>query len=321
MSDPAERILTGCHASAGQVIRWIEDGDRRGVAALKHLYPHGGHAHVIGITGPPGAGKSTLVDALIAELRGRALRVGVLAVDPSSPFSQGAVLGDRVRMQRHSTDPQVFIRSMATRGCLGGLARATSEAAVVLAAMGQQVVLVETVGVGQDEVEVAELAHTTVVVSVPGLGDEVQALKAGILEVGDVFAINKADHPGCEDTEKHLRGMLAMRAVEPGCWQPPLLRTVAHSGEGVPELADACIAHRDFLGEAGRLEEADARRGERVFRALLGELCAEALLARAEESPAHASLLGAVRAREIDPYSAAESLVSALAVRGGDAPR
>ena len=321
MSERAERILTGCHASAGQVIRWIEDGDRRGVAALKHLYPHGRNAHVIGITGPPGAGKSTLVDALIAELRERDLRVGVLAVDPSSPFSQGAVLGDRVRMQRHSTDPQVFIRSMATRGCLGGLARATSEAAVVLAAMGQHVVLVETVGVGQDEVEVAELAHTTVVVNVPGLGDEVQAIKAGILEVGDIFAINKADHPGCDDTEKHLRGMLAMRAVAEGSWQAPVLRTVAQSGAGVSELADACIAHRGHLAEAGQLEAADARRGERVFRALLGELCAEALLSHAQQSPAHAGLLGAVRAREIDPYSAAEELVSALTLRGGEQAR
>jgi len=321
VSERAERVLAGCQVSGAQVIRWIEDGDARGFKALEHLYPHSGNAHLIGLTGPPGAGKSTLVDALIAELRTRRQRVGVLAVDPSSPFSQGAVLGDRVRMQRHSTDPDVFIRSMATRGCLGGLARSTSEAAVVLDAMGHDVVLVETVGVGQDEVDVADLAHTTVVVNVPGLGDDVQAIKAGILEVGDVYALNKADHPGCEDSEKHLRGMLALRETKEGGWQPPLLRTVAQRGDGVAELANACADHRDFLAQAGRLEETAAKRAERVFRDLLGELCAEVLLSRAAENPEHAKLLTAVRGRKLSPYSAAQRLVSTLAVHAKEAEK
>jgi len=194
-----EEALRGSQLAGARLIRLLEEGDAAGIEGLKALYPHSGKAYVVGVTGSPGVGKSTLVDCIVGELRRHEKRVGVIAVDPSSPFSGGAVLGDRIRMQRHATDEGVFIRSMATRGQLGGLSRSTCEASVVLDAMGYEVILVETVGVGQDELEVADLAHTTVVVSVPGMGDGIQAMKAGILEIGDVFAINKADLPGADE--------------------------------------------------------------------------------------------------------------------------
>ncbi len=262
------------------------------------------------MTGPPGAGKSTLVDAWITALRKEGRSVGVIAIDPSSPFSGGAILGDRVRMQGHATDPGVFIRSMATRGRLGGLSRATLEATLVLDAMGSDVVIVETVGVGQDELEVVELAHTTVVVNVPGLGDDIQALKAGILEVGDVFVLNKADRPGAEQTERQLELMLHMRGDPGDGWAPPLVKTVASRGEGVDALVAACDAHHARLRAEGRLEAAVAERRERFFRALVQEAAMEKLLAAAERR-ADASL-DAVRSGTIDPYSAAESLVAAI---------
>jgi LAO/AO transport system kinase len=301
--------------SGGRLIRWLEDGDPRGLEALRVVYPQTGNAHLIGITGAPGAGKSTLVDALIAELRRREHRVGVVAVDPSSPFSGGALLGDRVRMQRHATDDGVFIRSMATRGRLGGLARATFEATLVLDAMGYDVILIETVGVGQDELEIADLAWTTIVVSVPGLGDDIQAIKAGILEVADVFVLNKADRPGADDAERHLRMMLHLRAAPPGGWSPPLIRTVAARGEGVTELVEACESHRGHLRATGQIDAVAARRSEHFFREILRERAADTILRAAAASDRFADLLEAVRARRIDPYSASEALLAAFEPR------
>jgi LAO/AO transport system kinase len=314
VSDIAERVLDGCQVSAARVIRWLEDAEGRGVSAMKTLHRHSGRAHIIGITGPPGAGKSTLVDAVIAEFRTRGLSVGVIAIDPSSPFSGGAILGDRVRMQRHATDPGVFIRSMATRGQLGGLARATFETSVVLDAMGQDVVVIETVGVGQDELDIAALAHTTVVVNVPGFGDEIQALKAGILEVGELFVLNKSDQPGADQTEKQLVLMLHLRRQAEDGWEPPLLRTVAPTGEGVSELVDALARHRGHLEATDGLARAVANRSEHLFRELLREHASERLLAMAASSAELNGLVDAVRSRALDPHTAAQRLLDTFVV-------
>jgi LAO/AO transport system kinase len=298
-------------AAGSRIIRWLEDGDPRGVGALRKLYPARGRAYLLGITGPSGAGKSTLVDALIAELRSRDFRVGVLAIDPTSPFSGGAILGDRVRMQRHAADPGVFIRSMATRGQLGGLARTTYEASIVLDAMGYEMVLIETVGVGQDELDVAGLAHTTAVVSVPGLGDDVQAIKAGILEIGDLHVINKSDRPGADETERHLRTLLQLRGdaerARGSGWEPRLLRTVATREQGIVELVDACLAHREHLRSSGTLAAREGARDERFLLDLLGARARGRLLGQA----ASASVLEACRSGELDPYTAVDRILAA----------
>lgn len=300
------------------MIRWIEESDPAAAGALKLLYPKSGRAHIVGVTGPPGAGKSTVVDGMIGVLRARGLSVGVLAVDPTSPFSGGALLGDRVRMQRHATDPKVFIRSMATRGWLGGLSRAAFEATLVLDAMGYDAVLVETVGVGQDEIEIVELAHTTVVLNVPGLGDGVQALKAGILEVADVLVVNKADQPGADEAERQLSAMLEMRRTPADGWMPPLLRVSATQAKGLEELADACARHRDHLAAGGAWAKLSERRHFHLFRELLRRAAADALLEAAERVPECRRLVEQVRDRTVDPYSAVEQLVARLGPRGED---
>ena len=313
----AERVLAGHAASAARLIRMVEDGRPEAREALRELYPKTGRAHVVGVTGPPGAGKSTLVSALIAELRRRGRRIGVLAVDPSSPFSGGAILGDRVRMQRHSTDPGVFIRSMATRGASGGLARASWEAELVLDAMGCDVVLVETVGVGQVEIDVVDLAHSTVVVCLPGAGDDVQAIKAGLLEAADLLVLNKADLPGADDAERWLHVLLhSAKAPAPDAWDLPLLRTVASREEGIPPLVDALERHRAYLERSGELARIEARRARRPFV----ERVRERLVARALEGlegPEALRLLAEVERRSLDPYTAADRWVEARLAGGG----
>jgi len=307
-----EEALKGSQLAGARLIRLLEEGDAEGVAALKALYPHTGRAFILGITGPPGAGKSTLVDRIIGEFRSREKKVGVVAVDPSSPFSGGAILGDRVRMQRHATDEGVFVRSMATRGHLGGLSKATGEAVLVLDAMGYDVVLIETVGVGQDEVEIVDLAHTTAVVSLPGMGDDIQAMKAGILEIGDVFVVNKADKPGADEVVKQLTVMLEMRPTPPDGWKPRVLRTVAVKSEGILELVDAFLAHREHLLGSGKLAERMAQRELHFFRQLVKELAAEKIFSCVGDTQDYADLLQDLVARRVDPYSAAERVVGAL---------
>lgn len=304
------RARDGDARSVGRLISLVENGSEHLREAMAALAPNVGKARVIGLTGSPGVGKSTTTAALVAAFRGRDQRIGVLAVDPSSPFSGGALLGDRVRMQDHATDHEVYIRSMASRGHLGGLAWTTPQALRVLDAAGCDVVLVETVGVGQAEVEVASLADTTLVLVAPGMGDGIQAAKAGILEIADVFVVNKADRDGADATARDLRHMLSLvegrRAEE---WQPPIVKTVASRGEGLEELMAALDKHHDWLVQSGRL---DARRRVRAadeieaiavtqLRARIGDLRGGTLLDE---------LAGQVVAGALDPYAAADQLVA-----------
>jgi LAO/AO transport system kinase len=276
---------------------------------MKALAPLTGQARVIGLTGPPGVGKSTLTAALVAVYRERGLRVGVLAVDPTSPFSGGALLGDRVRMQEHATDPGVFIRSMATRGHLGGLSRAAPQALRVLDAAGFGVLLVETVGVGQAEVEVASLADTTLVMVAPGMGDSIQAAKAGILEVADIFVVNKADQPGAQDTVRDLRGMIALARRGPGEWRPPIVTTIAVKAEGIGELAAEVDAHWSWLDSSGQRA---ARRRARAREEIAAIAIAE-LRQRVGGLPGDSrldALAARVAAGDLDPFAAADELVA-----------
>lgn len=312
MKFDAEKILNGNQLAAARLIRLLEEGDPAGVDGLKILYPHTGNAFLFGITGPPGAGKSTLMTHIITEFRQRDLKVGVVAVDPSSPFSGGALLGDRLRMRRHTEDKGVFIRSMATRGHMGGLSKTTIETALVFDAMGYEAVLIETVGVGQDEVDVAEFVHTTAVVSLPGMGDDIQAMKAGLLEIGDIFVVNKADKPGADDVVDQLRLMLDMRTEANGAWKPPIIKTVAVNSEGVAELVEASYAHRKFLMQSGKFDERNVEREYQFFRRLVREMAADKIFTSIEELAGYETLLDNLRDRKIDPYSAAEVLVSGM---------
>lgn len=308
----AERVLAGDPRAIARAISRLEDADGTelaNAALVGALYPKTGRAYVVGVTGVPGGGKSTLVDQLIATLRAKGSSVAVLAVDPTSPFSGGAVLGDRVRMSRHAGDAGVFVRSMATRGHLGGLARTTGDAAMVLDAAGFDVVLIETVGVGQDEVEVAQTADATVVVLVPGTGDDVQAMKAGIMEIADVFVANKADRDGIDRLVQSIEAALSLQPAVEGEWTPPVLKTEATTGRGVPELWDTLCRFRDH-SETVRTGRRRARAQARI-RALAGDM----LFARLEQAlPAGAFAQAAedVAARRRDPYRAARDLVARL---------
>jgi LAO/AO transport system kinase len=301
-----DRALAGDRVATAKLLSLVEQGGEGARAVVSRLHPHTGKAWSVGITGAPGAGKSTLTDELVMCMRDEDLDVGVLAVDPSSPFSGGAILGDRVRMQRHSTDPGVFIRSMASRGHLGGLALATPQAVRVLDAVGKEWVIVETVGVGQVEVEIASQADTTIVVVNPGWGDEVQAAKAGLLEIADIFVVNKADRPGADVTVSDLAGMLDLGARKR--WQPPIVRTIATTGDGLAELWDEIGAHREFLESDGAIV---ARRRARLVDEIRG-LLAERLLERAgamSEGEKFDALVDRVADRTSDPYTAVDALL------------
>jgi LAO/AO transport system kinase len=306
--EPAEllsRARSGDRSALARLLTIVERGGVEARQVGRLTYPAGGQTYTVGVTGAPGAGKSTLTNALIREARADGTAVAVLAVDPSSPFSGGAILGDRVRMADHATDEAVFIRSMATRGHLGGLSLATTEAVRALDATGWPWVLIETVGVGQVEVEVAGAADTTVVVVNPGWGDAVQANKAGLLEIADIFVINKADRPGTEETRRDLERMLDLTA--PTGWRPPVLATTAAIGEGVDELWRAVGRHRAHLTDTGELEPRRAARvGDELLRIVAALLYERAQLAG---GPRVDDLVAAVATRSIDPWSAAEQLL------------
>jgi|CZKU01.1.fsa_nt_gi LAO/AO transport system kinase len=343
-----ERVLKGEARAIGRAMRLVDDGAPDGYEALKALWPHTGKAWVLGVTGNPGAGKSTLCDGLVAAYRARGHRVGVVAVDPSSPYTGGAILGDRIRMQRHATDPGVFIRSLATRGHLGGLTRSARDVVRVLDAAGHDVVIVETVGVGQDELEITHTAHSTLVVMAPGMGDEVQAIKAGLLECADVFAVNKADREGADSAVRDLELMISLgnesiRALSktrghathavadgfvpalvparssatagplPERWTPSITKCVASRGEGIAELVVAIDRHRAWVEgtETGR-----ARRRSRLAEQLRESL-REALIAAAVHDLGAGidDAVLAIEARAVDPYTATERLVAAFRAR------
>jgi LAO/AO transport system kinase len=333
MTPLAARVLDGELRAAARLMRDLDDRLPSAELALRELFPRTGRAAVVGLTGSPGAGKSSLTDRLIGAYRRAGLTVGVVAIDPTSPFTGGAILGDRIRMQDHATDPGVFIRSLGTRGHLGGLSRSTSELVTVLDAMGKDVILVETVGVGQDEIEVAELAHTVVVVAVPGMGDDVQAIKAGVLEIADVFAVNKADRDGAERTVRDLQGMLEVRratlapppqhhglhaspvvAAPLEGWEPPVVRTVAVTGEGMDDLGKAIADHRAWLETSGEGRRRAAGRARAAFLALLKERLVEGALSRLEAETGHLDEVAEqIAARRADPWALAEELAGRLA--------
>jgi LAO/AO transport system kinase len=307
VADLVSRAREGQPRAVARLISMVEDAAPAMREVTAALAPYSGRAHVVGLTGAPGVGKSTSTSALVRAYREQGLRVGVLAVDPSSPFSGGALLGDRVRMQDHATDPGVFIRSMATRGHLGGLSLATPEAVRLLDAVGKRWILVETVGVGQVEVEIAGKADTTVVVVNPGWGDSVQANKAGLMEIADVFVINKADRPGAADTRRDLESMLALGAHREHT--PPILETVATTGAGVAELWAAIGDHRRHLEESGELERRRAARAEEELREVVAARLLEQAAALCAGRPWDEAR-AAVASRAADPWAAAEALLA-----------
>ncbi|HEY2030845.1 MAG TPA: methylmalonyl Co-A mutase-associated GTPase MeaB [Myxococcales bacterium] len=306
----ADRVVQGDVRAAARLMRLIDDAQPAAEEALRALWPKTGRAQIVGITGNPGAGKSTLVDRLIAHLRKQAKTVGVLAVDPTSPFTGGAILGDRIRMQDHALDPGVFIRSLATRGQLGGLSRATSDCVRVLDAMGKDVVLIETVGVGQDEIEVCRLAHTTVVVVVPGMGDDIQAIKAGILEVADLFAVNKSDREGADRTVRDLRSMLELNHImgkDVVGHEIAILKCVASQNEGIAEVWEAIAAHHSFLVQGGGLLERETQRARFELLEVLRERLLRVALERLQSHGARLDDLAVrIARRETDPYTVAD---------------
>ncbi len=315
MHTEIKKILAGDQLAGARLIRQLEEGEPDGLAGLKALFSKTGKAYIIGITGPPGAGKSTLVSQMITEFRQQDLKVGVVAVDPSSALTGGAFLGDRLRMRQHTEDAGVFIRSMATRGHMGGLSTTTREVALVLDAMGYDVVIVETVGVGQDEVEIIEFAHTTIVVSLPGTGDEIQSLKAGLLEIGDIFVVNKGDRPGADDEVARLQGMLAMGKKQAGNWIAPVIKTTAVKAQGLSEVVDACWRHHQFLLDEGLFRKLTDQQTVRLFQRLVMDLAANKFFKDNKDTPIYQSLLEDLKNRRIDPVTAAEKLLKNVYIK------
>jgi len=307
-------ILAGNQTAGAGMIRLIEEGDPLAHTLLKGLYPHAGHAFIIGITGSPGVGKSSLIDGLIAEFRGLGKRVAVIACDPSSPVTGGAILGDRLRMQRHAADEAVFIRSMASRGQKGGLSRAAKDAVLVLDAMGYPVIIIETAGAGQTEVDVADLAHCVGIVTIPGAGDGIQAVKAGILETGHVFIVNKSDRPDSEAAVFELNMMLSLRPPSSDGWKPVVLQTRALDGTGVKELARVFLSHFEFLNQEGRLEKKQLKMESRYFQSLVRDLALEKIMAALKTSKEYQDAFEKIRLKETDPVTAAKRVMDAMGI-------
>jgi GTPase len=311
-ADLAARLVEGDRLALARLISAVEASRQDAREQLRCLFPRTGRAHVVGVTGPPGSGKSTLTTRLAIEYRRREQTVGIVAVDPTSPYSGGAILGDRVRMMELHSDPAVFVRSMATRGVMGGLARSTLDVVLLLDAFGKDVVLIETVGVGQDEVEIARAADTTMVVGVPNLGDDIQAIKAGILEIADVLVVNKADLAGADRLVAELRAMLQLSTVGSREWTPPIVQTVATDGQGVAELVDQVAAHRSFLESTGTWRARRAESARRQVRAIVEDRVQRRLEALTSGSDWQARF-EAIASRDQDPYSVADEVMNEMA--------
>jgi LAO/AO transport system kinase len=303
----AERLVAGDKRALARAISLVENRDPEGDRLVAELYPRTGGARIVGLTGPPGVGKSTLIGAVCARLREADREIGVLSIDPSSPFTQGAVLGDRIRLSEHFLDPGVFIRSMATRGSLGGLAEAALQAALLMDAAGKDDVILETVGVGQGEIDIVDHADTIVLALMPGSGDSIQALKAGVMEIPDVIVVNKCEHPLADTMVREVRGVLALGPER--SWKVPVVRTEATKGEGIAELVETIDAHRDHIEREGTLEERRARNLRAEVLGIAAARLRREVETRAGEDPAWAELLERVTRREIDPATAARKLL------------
>ena len=301
--DLVDAMRAGNRRALARLLTEVENGSAVGREALRLLFAQTGRAHTVGITGAPGAGKSTVTNMLAKQYRARDKNVGIVAVDPSSPFTQGAILGDRVRMQDLTADPGVFIRSLASRGALGGLSRGALDVVAVLDASGRDVILIETVGTGQDEVEIAGAAQTTVLINTPGTGDDIQAMKAGIMEIADVLCVNKADRPGVDALIGQLQALLSLSPDRD--WQPPIVRTIATQGDGAVELADAIDQHRAYLQSSGRLATADRDRLQRQVLAIARAQMIAGLLHDKGGEARFSQLVDEVAARRLDPHTAA----------------
>jgi LAO/AO transport system kinase len=306
-----EKVLQADVRAIAQAISLIENNSSRTQSILKELFPHTGNAFILGVTGPPGAGKSTLVDKLAELIRKQEKTIGIIAIDPTSPFSGGAILGDRIRMQRHSTDPGIFIRSMATRGHLGGLSRATNDAITVLDASGKDIIIIETVGVGQDEVEIVNTAHTSIVVLTPIMGDDIQTIKAGIMEIADVFVINKADKGDYRRLEVDLKNMIEQFSREDG-WEAPIVATVAIKDTGLEELLQKIYSHREYILKQDLLKYKAKIRSQMQLMDLIKELALQKICSISLSPEVLEQHLEKIVARESDPYSAAEDIIAAF---------
>ena len=309
VADLVQGVLNQKRLYLARLISMIEDEDCQALEILSQLYKHTGKAHIIGVTGPPGSGKSSLVTKLTAEFRKRSKTIGIVCVDPSSPFTGGALLGDRIRMQEHSLDDDVYVRSMGTRGHLGGLSRATSDAVRAIDAFGKEIIFVETVGTGQSEVEVIDIAHTVIVTDVPGSGDDIQAIKAGIMEIADIFVVNKSDLPGAEKKVTEINTMLDFDPRE-RVWRPPVVLTNSRSGDGITELTDTILDHYEYLKESGDLQKKGLQRSRDELHELMKYKLTQELSLKLRDKPEYENAIKLIAKREKDPYTVAEELIS-----------